>query len=81
VKVEVKRTSRMPPFALFQTDDVASLSFYFRNRPLTGVDSYNVLPRHAAGQVRGADLRRLVGRPEERPAGVTRLPFPPFGHP
>ena len=40
VKVEVKLTSRMPPFALFQTDDVASLSFYFRNRPLAGVDSY-----------------------------------------
>lgn len=50
VRVEVKLTSRMPPFALFQTDDVASLSFYFRNRPVSGVDSYTFFIDTPLGQ-------------------------------
>ena len=30
----------MPPFALFQTDNFASISFYFRDRPISEVARY-----------------------------------------
>jgi hypothetical protein len=39
-RVEVRLFSRMPAFALFQADDFASISFYYRNRPISEVARY-----------------------------------------
>jgi hypothetical protein len=39
-RVEVRLFSRTPPFALFQTDNFASISFYYRDRPISEVARY-----------------------------------------
>jgi hypothetical protein len=39
-RVEIRLFARMPPFALFQTDDFASISFYYRDRPISEVTRY-----------------------------------------
>lgn len=39
-RVEVRLFSRMPPFALFQMDTFGSISFYFRDRPISEVTRY-----------------------------------------
>ncbi|MDB5306988.1 MAG: hypothetical protein JWO38_1190 [Gemmataceae bacterium] len=39
-RIEVRLFSRSPPFALFQTDNFASLSFYYRDRPISEVTRY-----------------------------------------
>lgn len=39
-RVEVKLYSRSPPFSLFQMDDFASMSFYYRDRPISEVTRY-----------------------------------------
>jgi hypothetical protein len=39
-RVEVRLFSRTPPFALFQTDNFASLSFFYRDRPVSEVTRY-----------------------------------------
>jgi hypothetical protein len=39
-RIEVRLLSRMPAFALFQTDNFGSISFYYRDRPVSEVASY-----------------------------------------
>lgn len=39
-RVEVRLFSRMPPFSLFQTDNFGSISFYYRDRPVSEVTRY-----------------------------------------
>jgi hypothetical protein len=39
-RIEVRLFSRTPPFALFQTDNFASLSFFYRDRPVSEVTRY-----------------------------------------
>jgi hypothetical protein len=39
-RIEVRLLSRMPSFALFQTDDFGSISFYYRDRPVSEVARY-----------------------------------------
>jgi hypothetical protein len=39
-RLEVRLFARMPPFALFQSDDFASISFYYRNRAISEVTRY-----------------------------------------
>ncbi len=39
-RVEIRLFWRTAPFSLFQTDDFASLSFYFRDRPISEVTRY-----------------------------------------
>jgi hypothetical protein len=39
-RVEVRLYARTPPFALFQTDNFASISFYYRDRPISEVARY-----------------------------------------
>jgi hypothetical protein len=39
-RLEVRLYSRMPPFSLFQTDDFASMSFYYRDRPISEVTRF-----------------------------------------
>jgi hypothetical protein len=39
-RIEVRLFSRMPAFALFQTDNFASISFYYRDRPISEVTRY-----------------------------------------
>lgn len=39
-RFEVRLFSRMPAFALFQTDSFASISFYYRDRPISEVARY-----------------------------------------
>ncbi len=39
-RLQVRLYSRTPPFALFQTDDFASISFYYRDRPISEVARY-----------------------------------------
>jgi hypothetical protein len=39
-RIEVRLFARTPPFALFQTDNFASISFYFRDRPISEVSRY-----------------------------------------
>ena len=71
VRVEVRLTSRMPPFALFQTDDLASLSFYFRNRPVSGVDSYTFFTDTPLGQFVSHTFDDLWGDPKSLPLVTT----------
>jgi hypothetical protein len=40
IRVEIRLFWRTPPFALFQTDNFASISFYFRDRPISEVARY-----------------------------------------
>jgi len=39
-RVEIRFFSRMPPFSLFLTDNFASISFYFRDRPISEITRY-----------------------------------------
>jgi hypothetical protein len=39
-RLEIRLYWRPPPFALFQTDNFASISFYFRDRPISEVARY-----------------------------------------
>lgn len=39
-RVEIRLFWRTPPFSLFQTDNFASMSFYFRDRPISEVARY-----------------------------------------
>ena len=39
-RIEVRLLSRMPAFALFQTDNFGSISFYYRDRPVSEVARY-----------------------------------------
>lgn len=39
-RLEVRFFSRTPPFALFQTDNFGSISFYYRDRPISEVTRY-----------------------------------------
>ena len=39
-RIEVRLFSRMPPFALFQMDNFGSISFYYRDRPVSEVTRY-----------------------------------------
>ncbi len=39
-RIQIRLFARMPPFALFQTDDFASISFYYRDRPISEVTRY-----------------------------------------
>jgi hypothetical protein len=39
-RFEVRLFSRTPPFALFQTDNFGSISFYYRDRPISEVTRY-----------------------------------------
>jgi hypothetical protein len=39
-RLEIRFFSRTPPFALFQTDDFGSISFYYRDRPISEVTRY-----------------------------------------
>jgi hypothetical protein len=39
-RIEIKLYMRMPPFSLFQMDDFASLSFFYRDRPISEVTRY-----------------------------------------
>lgn len=39
-RVEIRLFWRPPPFALFQVDQFASISFYFRDRPISEVSRY-----------------------------------------
>jgi len=39
-RFEIKLFSRMPPFSLFQMDDFGSISFYYRDRPISEVTRY-----------------------------------------
>ena len=39
-RVEVRLFSRMPPFSLFQTDNFGSISFFYRDRPVSEVTRY-----------------------------------------
>ena len=39
-RIEVRLFSRMPPFSLFQTDNFGSISFYYRDRPVSEVTRY-----------------------------------------
>jgi hypothetical protein len=41
-RIEVRLFSRMPAFALFQTDDFGSISFYYRDRPISEVTRYEL---------------------------------------
>lgn len=39
-RFEVRLFSRMPPFSLFQMDNFGSISFYYRDRPISEVTRY-----------------------------------------
>jgi hypothetical protein len=39
-RIEVKLFMRMPPFSLFQMDNFASISFFYRDRPISEVTRY-----------------------------------------
>ena len=39
-RVEIRLFSRMPPFSLFLTDNFASISFYYRDRPISEITRY-----------------------------------------
>jgi hypothetical protein len=39
-RIEVKLFMRMPPFSLFQTDNFGSISFFYRDRPISEVTRY-----------------------------------------
>src|SRR5262245_19520296 len=39
-RIEVRLLWRMPAFALFQTDNFASMSFFYRDRPVREVAGY-----------------------------------------
>ena len=41
---------RTPPFALFQTDDFGSISFYFRDRPISEVTRYEFFMDSPVGE-------------------------------
>jgi hypothetical protein len=41
-RIEVRLCTRMPAFALFQADDFGSISFYYRNRPISEVTRYEL---------------------------------------
>jgi hypothetical protein len=49
-RIEVKLYMRMPPFSLFQTDNFASLSFFYRDRPISEVTRYEFFLDTPLGQ-------------------------------
>jgi len=49
-RVEIRLFWRTPPFSLFQTDDFASLSFYFRDRPISEVSRYEFFTDSPVGE-------------------------------
>ena len=49
-RVEIRLYWRTPPFSLFQTDNFASLSFYFRDRPISEVARYEFYTDSPVGE-------------------------------
>ncbi len=49
-RVEIRLYWRTPPFSLFQTDNFASLSFYFRDRPISEVARYEFFTDSPVGE-------------------------------
>ncbi len=49
-RLEIRLFWRTPPFSLFQTDDFASLSFYFRDRPISEVARYEFFTDSPVGE-------------------------------
>jgi hypothetical protein len=49
-RVEIRLYWRTPPFSLFQADDFASLSFYFRDRPISEVARYEFFTDSPIGE-------------------------------
>ena len=62
----------MPAFALFQTDDFASISFYYRDRPISEVARYELYMDTPLGAFIERTFDDLWRRRADRPAG--RLP-------
>ncbi len=49
-RAEIRMFWRTPPFSLFQTDDFASMSFYFRDRPISEVARYEFFADSPVGE-------------------------------
>ena len=49
-RFQVRLFSRTPPFSLFQTDDFGSISFYFRDRPVSEVKRYEFFMDSPVGE-------------------------------
>ena len=49
-RVEIRLYWRTPPFSLFQADDFASMSFYFRDRPISEVARYEFFTDSPIGE-------------------------------
>ena len=48
-RLEIRLYWRTPPFSLFQMDNFASMSFYFRDRPISEVTRYEFFMDSAIG--------------------------------
>ncbi len=49
-RIAIRLFSRTPPFAMFQTDEFGSISFYFRDRPISEVTRYEFFMDSPVGE-------------------------------